>query len=502
MSAPGQRPRHRARAGDARLLGRVGRARQRLGRPRDRRRARPRARAAGRGVVPAPPRLADARRRSRATTTASPTRACGRSATSRTRGRCSAPRTGSTTCASTSSSPTRCATRSTPTTRSSSCRTTTSRCAADDPRAAAARDDHHLLAHPVAERRALRHLPVARGAPRRAARQQHPRLPHAAALQQLHRLGRRVPRERASTASTTRSCRAARSTLVRPYPISIEWPVRWLRELPPVARLPRAGASRSSGLPPDALLGVGVDRLDYTKGIEERLLAVERLLERYPGVPRARSRSSSSPRRAARRSSATASSTSASSARAERINATLSARTATGPIVLLARAPRAADGVPLLPRRRPLLREQPARRHEPGGQGVRRRARRRARRAGAEPVHRRGARAHRGAHRQPVRPRQASDALATALRMPPAEQRTRMESMRKLVSEFNVYRWAGRMLVDAAEVRRRERLSGLLSRCRWNRSSTRDRPDQRRRDCAAACWAQPSSCLRRPPAIR
>jgi trehalose-6-phosphate synthase len=30
------------------------------------------------------------------------------------------------------------------------------------------------------------------------------------------------------------------------------------------------------------LLGVGVDRVDYTKGILERFLAVERLLERYP----------------------------------------------------------------------------------------------------------------------------------------------------------------------------------------------------------------------------
>ena len=33
---------------------------------------------------------------------------------------------------------------------------------------------------------------------------------------------------------------------------------------------------------PNALLGVGVDRLDYTKGVEDRLLAVELLLERYP----------------------------------------------------------------------------------------------------------------------------------------------------------------------------------------------------------------------------
>ena len=55
---------------------------------------------------------------------------------------------------------------------------------------------------------------------------------------------------------------------------------------------------------------------------------------------------------------------------------------------------------------------------------------------------------------------QASDALALALRMPPDEQRERMRSMRRLVSEFNVYRWAGRMLVDAAELRRKERHHG------------------------------------------
>jgi trehalose 6-phosphate synthase len=36
--------------------------------------------------------------------------------------------------------------------------------------------------------------------------------------------------------------------------------------------------------------------------------------------------------------------------------------------------------------------------------------------------------------------------------------------MRALVAEFNVYRWAGRMLVDAARLRRKERLSGRLSR--------------------------------------
>jgi trehalose 6-phosphate synthase len=43
--------------------------------------------------------------------------------------------------------------------------------------------------------------------------------------------------------------------------------------------------------------------------------------------------------------------------------------------------------------------------------------------------------------------------------MPPDEQRSRMRSMRRLVQEFNVYRWAGRMLLDAARVRQRRRLA-------------------------------------------
>jgi trehalose 6-phosphate synthase len=38
-----------------------------------------------------------------------------------------------------------------------------------------------------------------------------------------------------------------------------------------------------------------------------------------------------------------------------------------------------------------------------------------------------------------------------------------MRSLRSHVSEFNVYRWAGRMLSDAARLRKRERLSSRLS---------------------------------------
>jgi trehalose 6-phosphate synthase len=47
--------------------------------------------------------------------------------------------------------------------------------------------------------------------------------------------------------------------------------------------------------------------------------------------------------------------------------------------------------------------------------------------------------------------------------MDKSEQRERMRSMRRMVSEFNVYRWAGRMLIDAAELRRRERMTGRLA---------------------------------------
>jgi trehalose 6-phosphate synthase len=58
---------------------------------------------------------------------------------------------------------------------------------------------------------------------------------------------------------------------------------------------------------------------------------------------------------------------------------------------------------------------------------------------------------------------EAADAIAAALKMPPDDQRERMRSMRRIVSEFNVYRWAGRMLIDASELRRRERMTGRLS---------------------------------------
>src|SRR6266571_4808934 len=53
---------------------------------------------------------------------------------------------------------------------------------------------------------------------------------------------------------------------------------------------------------------------------------------------------------------------------------------------------------------------------------------------------------------------ECASALHVALTMPATEQRTRMRLMRGLIQDFNVFRWAGRMLLDAASSRRRGRV--------------------------------------------
>jgi trehalose 6-phosphate synthase len=65
---------------------------------------------------------------------------------------------------------------------------------------------------------------------------------------------------------------------------------------------------------------------------------------------------------------------------------------------------------------------------------------------------------------------QASDALAAALRMAPEERRARMHYMRAHLAEFNVYRWAGRMLIDAARLRKRESLWQKIEDSQGNQS--------------------------------
>jgi trehalose 6-phosphate synthase len=62
----------------------------------------------------------------------------------------------------------------------------------------------------------------------------------------------------------------------------------------------------------------------------------------------------------------------------------------------------------------------------------------------------------------PYHVEETADALYRALTMPEAEQRERMASLRMTVREYNVFRWAGRMLVDASRLRLRQRIEARV----------------------------------------
>lgn len=251
-----------------------------------------------------------------------------------------------------------------------------------------------------------------------------------------------------------------RTTLIRPYPISIEWPSHWAASAPPASEC-RESVFAELKLPSHALLGVGVDRLDYTKGIEERLLAVERLLEREPSL-RGRftfAQVAAPSRTAIERYRQLGEAV-------ERLAARVNERFGDEgyrPVVLLRahheppavfRYYRAADlcyvsslhdGMNLV------AKEFVAARDDERGVLVLSQFTGAARELSEALVV------------NPYDIEEASSALASALRMPRREQQDRMRAMRALVAEFNVYRWAGRMLVDAARVRRRGRLTGRLT---------------------------------------
>jgi trehalose 6-phosphate synthase len=258
---------------------------------------------------------------------------------------------------------------------------------------------------------------------------------------------------------TTAIVQGRHRTLIRPYPISIEWPVRWLEHSPSIDEC-RTTVRAELGIDPDALLGVGIDRLDYTKGIEERLSAVDQLLARYPEF---RGRFTFAQLAAPSRTKIAR--YQELNDRLESLAAQINARWARGSykaIVLLRshhepatvfRYYRAAelcyvsslhDGMNLV------AKEFVAAHDDELGVLVLSQFTGAARDLTEALVV------------NPYDLHQASDALAAALRMPKEEQRERMRSMRRLVSEFNVYRWAGRMLVDAASVRRKERMFGRL----------------------------------------
>ena len=76
--------------------------------------------------------------------------------------------------------------------------------------------------------------------------------------------------------------RGGHSTRIRAFPISVDFDDLTRRAASAEVRRLMAGFRRRYRIPENAVLGVGVDRLDYTKGIPERLAGFERLLERYP----------------------------------------------------------------------------------------------------------------------------------------------------------------------------------------------------------------------------
>ncbi len=261
-------------------------------------------------------------------------------------------------------------------------------------------------------------------------------------------------------ASSTIS-RRGQLTLVENYPISIQWPPPWLGTVPPVEQT-RNEILNALGLPPGHLLGVGVDRMDYTKGILERFSAVERMLELHPElVGRFSFVQIAAPSRSALEEYQTFETR--IHALEKRINVRFT-RDGRPPIILKAehhepaevnRYYRAAhvcmvtslhDGMNLV------AKEYVAARDDERGVLIL------SQFTGAANE------LHEALIVNPYHVEQTAEALYQGLTMPEYEQQERMRSMRALVRDFNVYRWAGRMLLDAARVRQREKLADRIGR--------------------------------------
>ncbi|MDX6584947.1 MAG: trehalose 6-phosphate synthase, partial [Solirubrobacterales bacterium] len=245
------------------------------------------------------------------------------------------------------------------------------------------------------------------------------------------------------------------TTEVRRYPISIEWPPAALQVQGPVPEARKLVRERL-GLAPDIKLGIGVDRLDYTKGILERFSAIERLFELEP---RWIGQFAFLQVAAPSRSSINEYQNLDARVRAEaaRINERFGKAGYT-PIVLkiehhdaaqvyeLYRASEVCfvsslhDGMNLV------AKEFVAARDDEQGVLILSQFTGAARELAEALIV------------NPYDFEQCAAALHLALTMSVEEQRARMRSMRNLVQEFNVFRWAGRMLLDAARMRTRKRV--------------------------------------------
>jgi trehalose 6-phosphate synthase len=248
---------------------------------------------------------------------------------------------------------------------------------------------------------------------------------------------------------------------VAAYPISIEWPPRWLIDLPDVAACRMAVRGRHR-IGADVMIGLGVERWDFTKGILERFRALEALLERNP---RHRGRVTllqvASPSRG--QLPAYRDLQERTYREVERINAKFG-EGEWRPIVLIGehQEPRSVfelyraadfclvnslhDGMNLV------AKEFVASRDDEDGVLI--------------------LSTFAGASRElteavlinPFDVNETAEAMEIAMRMGREERRDRMALMRRTVKENNVYRWAGRMLMDAARIRQRQNLPSVESR--------------------------------------
>jgi alpha,alpha-trehalose-phosphate synthase [UDP-forming] len=253
--------------------------------------------------------------------------------------------------------------------------------------------------------------------------------------------------------------RKNQTTLVRPFPISVDFRESQSEIGDAISPYElRASLLKNLGVKA-SFLGIGVDRIDYTKGIVERFRGVERFLEKYPAYRKqftfvqigAPSRTNI-PRydNLVREVEAAA----------NRINARFQTSD-WKPIVMLARHHnhneiqpyyRAADfcmvtslhdGMNLV------AKEFVAAREDEGGALIL------SQFTGA-------ARELRDAiFVNPYDTEQLADSIRLALEMDPEEKHDRMKRMRRFVKEHNVYRWAGNLIAELAEIRINETEAAL-----------------------------------------
>jgi trehalose 6-phosphate synthase len=249
-------------------------------------------------------------------------------------------------------------------------------------------------------------------------------------------------------------------TLIRPYPISIEWPPAALASQESV-EVCRRSVRQRLGIGEQVKLGVGIERFDYTKGILDRIRAIDAMLYAHPEWKgRLTFVQAAAPTRD--KLSAYQALQNEAVALANEVNLR-HGRADWRPIVLAIRHHepdevfqlyRAADfcvvsslhdGMNLV------AKEFVAARDDEQGVLI--------------------LSTFAGASRElnealivnPYHTHEMGEAMHRALVMPAAEQRARMSLMRALVRSRNVYRWAGQMLLDAANLRRRSEIEAIAA---------------------------------------